>query len=65
VDLSEVKATLIRIQALEEERDRYKKEAKRAQDDIDFAMAAMRRRVLNPEQEEMNLEVVEGEDNSR
>lgn len=48
MEMTEVKATIIRIIALEEERDSYKKEAKRCQEDIDALYITMRNKVMAP-----------------
>lgn len=51
MEMSEVKATLIQIEALKDERDGYKKEAKRAQEDIDSLLATLTKKVCFPQEE--------------
>ena len=48
IELSDVRVEFIAIAALEEERDSYKREAKRCQEDIDARYLALRRRVTAP-----------------
>ena len=53
MEMQEVRRVLVRIEALEEERDRHARERKRCQDDIDLLLAQMRKRVLHPEEPEL------------
>lgn len=54
VDIAEVRVAFVQIAALEEERDGYKREAKRCQEDIDAVYLALRRKVTAPS-EQMEL----------
>lgn len=53
MEMHEVKHTLVQIERLKEERDGYKKEAKRCQDDIDSLLAQMTRRIVFPQQDDL------------
>lgn len=51
MEIGEVKTVLVQIEHLKEERDGYKKEAKRCQEDIDSLLAQLTKRVCFPQAE--------------
>jgi len=54
------KAIVAKIERLEDELARLAKEKKRTQEDIDALYALLKRRIKNPTQTEMKLDIVEG-----
>ena len=54
MDLKEVREIEAQIISLEEERDGYRKEAKRCKEDISALILARRRRLMNPNQMEID-----------
>lgn len=53
-------AIVAKIEQLEEEEGRLAKEKKRVREDIEAYYALLKKRIKNPNQEELDLEVVAG-----
>ncbi len=63
MEMQEVKTVLVQIERLKEERDSYKKEAKRCQEDIDSLLSGLTKRVCFPQAElPFTPTVVDGEE---